>query len=93
MDVVDRYLQNVRSYLPGSAQDDFVAELRENIRAQVEDREERLGRPLTEDDLLGLQERARELLAEATRKTAASDAPTAPPSSPASSSSSAMRRS
>jgi hypothetical protein len=39
MDVVDRYLQNVRSYLPGKAQDDFVAELRENIRSQVEDRE------------------------------------------------------
>ena len=54
MDVVDRYLQNVRSYLPGSAQDDFVAELRENIRAQVEDREERLGRPLTEEERIAV---------------------------------------
>ncbi len=54
MDVVDRYLQNVRSYLPGKAQDDFVAELGENIRSQVEDREEQLGRPLTEDERVAI---------------------------------------
>lgn len=54
MDVVDRYLQSVRSYLPGKVQDDFVAELRENIQSQVEDREERLGRPLTEEERVAI---------------------------------------
>ena len=46
MDVVERYLENVRTYLPGGKEEDLVAELRENVRAQIEDREERLGRPL-----------------------------------------------
>lgn len=54
MDVVDRYLLNVRAFLPGGAQDDFVAELRENIRSQVEDREEGLGRPLTEEERIAI---------------------------------------
>lgn len=54
MDVVDRYLRNVRAYLPRGRADDDVAELRENIRAQVEDREERLGRPLTEEERIAL---------------------------------------
>jgi hypothetical protein len=54
MDVVDRYLLNVRAFLPGGAQEDFVAELRENIRSQVEDREENLGRPLTEVERIAI---------------------------------------
>lgn len=54
MDVVDRYLLNVRAYLPAAARDDFVAELRENIRAQVEDREEKLGRPLGEEERVAI---------------------------------------
>lgn len=54
MDVVDRYLQNVRAYLPGGAREDFVAELRENIRSQVEDREAQLGRPLTEEERVAI---------------------------------------
>lgn len=54
MDVVDRYLLNVRAYLPRSRADDDVAELRENIRAQLEDREERLGRPLSDDERIAV---------------------------------------
>jgi len=54
MDVVDRYLMNVRAYLPRGRAEEDVAELRENIRSQVEDREERLGRPLTEDERIAL---------------------------------------
>jgi hypothetical protein len=54
MNVVDRYLLNVRAYLPTGREDDLVAELRENIRAEVEDREERAGRPLTEEETFGL---------------------------------------
>ena len=54
MDVVERYLENVRTYLPGGREEDLVAELRENIRAQVEDREERLGRPLGEEERIAV---------------------------------------
>ena len=54
MDVVERYLLNVRKYLPTGRADDLVAELGENIRAEVEDREERAGRPLLEEERLGL---------------------------------------
>jgi hypothetical protein len=54
VDVVERYLLTLRTYLPAGREDDLVAELRENIRAEVEDREERLGRPLTEEERVGL---------------------------------------
>jgi hypothetical protein len=54
MDVVERYLLNVRRYLPTGRADDLVAELGENIRAEVEDREERAGRPLLEEERVGL---------------------------------------
>ena len=54
MDVVERYLLNVRKYLPTGRADDLVAELGENIRAEVEDREERAGRPLLEEERVGL---------------------------------------
>jgi hypothetical protein len=54
MDLLDRYLLNVRAYLPGGDVDDVIAELRENIRSQVEDREERLGRPLTEEEQVAI---------------------------------------
>jgi hypothetical protein len=47
MTVVDRYLMAVRMFLPRSAQRDIVAELSEDIRSQIEDREGKLGRPLT----------------------------------------------
>jgi hypothetical protein len=54
MDVVDLYLLNVRAYLPGGARDDVVAELRENIRSQIEDREEKLGRALAEEERIAI---------------------------------------
>jgi hypothetical protein len=50
MDLVDRYVSSVRTYLPKAQQDDIVNELSENIRAQMDDREDELGRPLTEDE-------------------------------------------
>ena len=50
MDLLDKYLQAVRFFLPRRNQDDIVRELSENLVAQVEDREEELGRPLTEDE-------------------------------------------
>ena len=48
--LIDRYLQNVRISLPTARRDDIVRELAEDIRAQIADREEELGRPLTEDE-------------------------------------------
>jgi hypothetical protein len=50
MDMLDRYLQAVRFFLPARQQDDIVRELSENLVSQMEDRREALGRPLTEDE-------------------------------------------
>lgn len=50
MELLDRYLQAVRLFLPSSQQDDIVRELSENLISQVEDREEALGRPLSEEE-------------------------------------------
>ena len=47
MDLIDRYLHAVRTFLPKSQQDDIIGELSDDLRAQVEDRESELGRPLT----------------------------------------------
>jgi hypothetical protein len=52
MDLLERYLQAVRTYLPKRQQEDILKELRENLLAQIEDRESALGRPLNEDQLL-----------------------------------------
>lgn len=54
MELIDRYLQAVRFWLPRRQQDDIVAELSEDLRAQVEERERELGRPLTESDVEAL---------------------------------------
>ena len=54
MDILARYLQAVRFWLPRKQQDDIIEELREDIRSRIEDRESSLGRALTEDELLAL---------------------------------------
>jgi hypothetical protein len=51
MELLERYLQAVRTYLPMSQQDDILKELRENLRGQIEDKESALGRALNEDEL------------------------------------------
>ena len=48
--LVDRYLSAVKEQLPRAQQDDVIAELSENLRAQIEDQEATLGRPLAEDE-------------------------------------------
>jgi hypothetical protein len=50
MELLDRYLQAVRKHLPWRRQDDIIAELRANLEAQLEDKEEELGRPLTKEE-------------------------------------------
>jgi hypothetical protein len=47
MELLDRYLESVRKYLPWERQDDIIAELRANLEVQLEEKETGLGRPLT----------------------------------------------
>jgi hypothetical protein len=52
MNLLNRYLQEVAKYLPRSRRSDIVEELRANILSQMEDREEELGRALTDNELV-----------------------------------------
>ena len=54
MELIDRYLNAVRFWLPRATEDDIIAELREDLRSQTEDRETGLGRALNEDELAAL---------------------------------------
>jgi hypothetical protein len=51
MDLLERYLQAVGQYLPVKGKDDTLAELRANLMAEIEGREEELGRPLNEAEV------------------------------------------
>jgi hypothetical protein len=52
MDLLDRYLQAVRFWLPKSKrQEDILAELGEDLRSQIEARESELGRPLDKNEV------------------------------------------
>jgi len=48
MELLERYLQAVRTYLIRRRRDDIVKELGDNILSEMEDKAEELGRPLTE---------------------------------------------
>jgi hypothetical protein len=54
MELLDRYLQAVRFWLPRKQQDDIIAELGDDLRSQIEERESALGRPLNEDEVVAL---------------------------------------
>lgn len=51
MEILERYLQAVKKYLPWHRQDDIVAELRANMESQIEDAEDERGRPLTSTEM------------------------------------------
>ena len=57
MEMLDRYLQAVRKWLPSGQQDDILAELAEDLRSQMEDREAELGRPLKDADVAEILKR------------------------------------
>lgn len=57
MKLLDRYLKTVRWWLPKEQRDDIAAELAEDIRSQIEDRQAELGRELSEDELAAILER------------------------------------
>ncbi len=48
MELLERYLQAVGEHLPARGRADMLAELKANLEAEIEGREEELGRPLTE---------------------------------------------
>jgi hypothetical protein len=50
MELLDRYLEAVRKQLPWERQDDIIAELRANLEAQLEDRQEEVGHTLTAEE-------------------------------------------
>jgi len=54
MDLIERYVQAVRFWLPRANQQDIAAELAEDLRCQKEDREAALGRPLDEAETAAL---------------------------------------
>jgi hypothetical protein len=51
MELLDRYLQAVKFWLPKSQREDIIAELSEDIRSQLEEKEAELGRKLDEPEL------------------------------------------
>jgi len=51
MDLVNRYMQAVRFWLPDSEKKDITAELEEDIRSQIEANEAERGRPLNQAEL------------------------------------------
>ncbi len=53
-DLVDRYLHSVRITLPGEQREDILAELRQDIDSQLEEREQELGWTLSEDDIAAI---------------------------------------
>lgn len=58
MELLDRYLQAVRFWLPRNQQDDIIAELRDDLHSQIEERESSLGRPLNQDELVAILQQA-----------------------------------
>lgn len=57
LELVDRYLQAVRFWLPRGQHEDLVAELAEDLRSQVEAKETELGHPVDESEVSALLKR------------------------------------
>jgi hypothetical protein len=51
MELIERYLQAVQFWLPRQHKDDIIAELSEDLHAQIEEREAGLGRAMTEAEV------------------------------------------
>jgi hypothetical protein len=51
MELLDRYLQAVKFWLPKAQKQDIIAELSEDIRSQIEEKETELGRKLNEAEV------------------------------------------
>ena len=63
MELIDRYLQAVGFWLPRKQKEDILAELAEDLRSQVEEKEAELGRKLNEAEVEAvLKQRGRPVL-------------------------------
>jgi len=63
VELIDRYLQAVKFWLPRGQQDDIAAELSEDMQSQIEEQESKLGRQLNEGEVAQLlKQRGRPLL-------------------------------
>jgi hypothetical protein len=51
MELIDRYLQAVKFWLPEAQKEDIIAELSEDIRSQIEEKEGELGRQLNDSEV------------------------------------------
>ena len=47
MELIDRYLHEVKFWLPKAQKEDIIAELSQDIQARIEEKETELGRQLT----------------------------------------------
>src|SRR5579864_6948741 len=54
MDLLERYLQAVKFWLPKEQKQDIIAELSEDLRSEIEEKESALGRGLNEAELSDL---------------------------------------
>jgi len=54
MEMMESYLKAVRRYLPRRQRDDIIAELGDELRLQMEARQEELGRPLLETEQMAM---------------------------------------
>ena len=54
MELIDRYLQAVKFWLPKNQKQDIIAELSEDLRSHIEDREAELGRKMNESEIAAL---------------------------------------
>jgi len=57
MELVDRYLQAVRFWLPKGQQQDLTADLSEDLHSQIEEKESELGRSLDEQEISAILKR------------------------------------
>jgi len=57
MELLERYLQAVRFWLPRAQQDDIIAELSEDLQSQIDDKEHELGHSLSNDEVSAILKR------------------------------------
>jgi hypothetical protein len=57
MELVDRYLHAVKFWLPRNQKDDIIAELSEDLRSQIEDKEAEQGHQLTDAEVESILKR------------------------------------
>jgi hypothetical protein len=67
LELVDRYLQAVRFWLPRAEQEDLTAELGEDLRSQIDEKEAEFGRPLDKTEVSEILKRCGAPMVVATR--------------------------